>query len=47
MFVSRFWTPFIIPEHQDRKMEQHDDLITEHLISLRDHYVPGMPHYWR
>ncbi len=47
MFVFPFWTPLITPEHHDRKAVQHDDLITEHLISLRDHYVPGQSHYWR
>jgi len=47
MLVFPFWRPLTIPELNDRKPAKHDDLITEHLISLRDHYVPGMAHYWR
>ena len=47
MFIFPFWSTFITPELNDRTAEKHDDRVTEHLISLRDHYVPGLSHYWR
>ena len=47
MFVFPFWRRLITPEASDRAIEQHDDRIIKHLVSLRDRYVPGMAHYWR
>ena len=47
MFVFPFWSPLLIPEMRDHTAEQPGDLIKEHFASVRDHYVPGLAHFWR
>ena len=47
MAFFRSWSLFMIPELRDRKTHEYDDRVSEHLINLREYYVPGLAHFWR